>query len=389
VIDATVRRRHSRWWLVAALPFSLLAFATASSAWALAFIAPVIIAFVLTHPRITSSRVEVTGEGVRVDGDFYPRARFTAASLLHEGRDTFVALRGKNAIDIAVPNNVEGDAIIRALGLDAAHATASYSVRVAPSRKALALFAIALAPSVFAMLWMLLLGSVAFLGVGILSFVGALILFETARRATLRVGADGLVIAPLAGRGRFLPHDAITNVERERNGISLTTTTGETLHVKLPPVAEGREAAHDDELANMMRRIGQAQRAFRAFGGATPELATVLDRNARATRDWLADLRRVGEGAQSAYRDVTASREALFALVESATADVSARIAAAIALKKTLTDEEKPRVRVAAERCVHPELRERLVRVIETDDDAELERALDASDDASQSAPKS
>jgi hypothetical protein len=69
-------------------------------------------------------------------------------------------------------------------------------------------------------------------------------------------------------------------------------------------------------------------------------------------------------------------------IVESTTADASARVAALVALRSNMTDEERPRIRVAAERCVLPSLRDRMVRVVDAEDDevvasvlAEVERA--------------
>ncbi len=44
-----------------------------------------------------------------------------------------------------------------------------------------------------------------------------------------------------------------------------------------------------------------------------------------------------------------------------------------------MSEEEKPRVRVAAERCAAPDLRERMVRVAFAPSDDEVAEALDAS----------
>ncbi len=378
-----VRRRSSWWWLLTTLPFLAIPFLRIGSDFNLiALIVPFTIFALMTVAREREAEIDASAEGLRIDGKLVPRSKLVSAMLHHEGSRTFVSFRGKRGIDVEVPNNIEGDALIRSLGLDAAHAAIELTLfspaKIGPA--SLALIAILLAALLFALVAHSSAGVMILAIAAVASFVAAML--STGTR--LRVGADGITVRHTLGTPRFIPHDAITRVSAEGETITIETTSVGTLRMALPParVQETQEQRDErtDQTANIVRRIEQARQAFRDLGGNVPELATVLERKARTTRDWRADLERVGRGATAAYREVGATREQLLALAESTAATARERIAAIVALKRTLTEEEKPRIRVAADRCAEPELGARMVRVLDTDDDAVLEDALDATE---------
>lgn len=377
-----VRRRPSRWWLLTTLPFVAIPFLRIGSDFnLLAVLVPFTILALMTPAREREAEVEASADGLRIDGRLVPRSELVSAVLHHEGSRTFVAFRGQRGIDVEVPNNIEGDAMIRTLGLDAAHAVIEFALfseaKFGP--KALALAATILATLLFTLIAHSFAGVAVFMVLGVVALVAAML----STRTRLGVGADGITIRRTFATPRFIPHDAITRVSSSGETVNIETTSG-TLRMALPPARpqdtpEQRDE-RTDQAANVVRRIEQARQAHRDLGGDVPELAAVLDRKQRATRDWREDLERIGRGATAAYREIGATREQLLALIESTTATTRERIAAIVALKRTLSEEEKPRIRIAADRCVAPELGARMVRVLDTDDDDVLDEALDTSE---------
>jgi hypothetical protein len=65
-------------------------------------------------------------------------------------------------------------------------------------------------------------------------------------------------------------------------------------------------------------------------------------------------------------------------VAEDPTADPAARAGAAIVLRNTITDEDRARLRVAAETSVSPKLRVALEAAASADDEEELVEALAA-----------
>ncbi len=126
-------------------------------------------------------------------------------------------------------------------------------------------------------------------------------------------------------------------------------------------------------------RIEKSREAWSALAGDAPQAALALDRGDKSAREWIEKLRGIGRGANATFRSAQVTREQLLRIVESTTAEARERLAALVALREGMSEEEKPRVRVAAERCAAPDLRERMVRVAFAPSDDEVAEALDAS----------
>jgi len=207
--------------------------------------------------------------------------------------------------------------------------------------------------------------------------VASILALTYARSVRLRVGADGVTVKRGFGARTFFAHDAIRDVRAEDGTVVLEPLHGETMRFSVS--ARRRPRKHEDVgevAASIVRRVREAREAFRQLADA-PEAALVLDRGERSTREWLQDLEALGEGATASFRRANVSREQLLHVVESTSASARERLAAIVALRPKLTEEEKPRVRVAAERCVLPALRERMVRVADAADDEDLAAALE------------
>jgi len=384
-IETVVRRPLSTTqWLVAPLiAMGALAFAV-NTLWGAA-VATVVglgvwlsVARASPHVRVIASR-----DGLRVGSRSIPRSAFDVALLRHAGGRTYVALRGRRALDVEVPNNVEADALVRALGLDAASSTVEFALGESPSARdwllVVGLVALTVASFTFAPTPELEAAG-AFTGIALVAVASWL-----TSRVFLRVGADGLLVRRPLGRARFLPHGAIANVRCDGDTIVVEPMTGVALVLRVPGIPTGgdddrarrrQEDRRADDARAIARRIHQARNAFRDHRAGAGAMVAVLERGARSTREWLEHLRGLGEGAASTFRAMDATRAQLLAVVESTTARARDRLAALVALRAQLTDEEAPRIRVAAERCAEPDLRERMVRVLDAEEDATLEETL-------------
>jgi len=366
--ETTVRFGRSKLWLALSIVPSLAMLAIGLKIGFLFFLFPLPTVIGFLAKRAQRMRVVASSEGLVVGERMMPRHELSAALVRHERDTTYVELRGKREVDVEVKNNVEADALVRALGLDAASTTLDVPVDVAPPAyvpAALVLFA--LASGVFGLLHTL----VAWVPFAcVMALMGSLMVLG---RSTLRIGADGIVVKRLWGTSRFVSHDAIASVDMQGHAIVVRDTRDRELHITL----REQRAGSGDEAQAIGRRILQARQTHRASGGA-PELSVALDRGSRTTREWIAELRKVGAGASSTFRTIGIAREQLVAIVESTSASAKDRIAAIAALHGTFQDDEERRVRVAVDRIAAPDVRQQMVRVLDARDEVELEAELEA-----------
>ena len=349
------------------------------------WVAGPIFAAIRARPKIDTFEVTADRAGIRFGAKTIPRERLNTALLRREADKTFVLLRGKGpaaTVDVRVKDDAEADALCDALGLDAKHATAEFSLHrgaVAMRRSAVFVMVAALAAAFFlikasAMLVPVALGLVAAIGV-----LGVPLLVMQ-HRAKLVVGADGIVVKEGLSKQRFIAHDEIESATSRAQVLRLTLKNGTVLDYNVGVSErneERRRAESEMQAQSIVWRIRKAREAYDALAGNAPDAAAALDRGGRSAREWLDQLRRIGEGATATFRNAGLTRDQLLAIVESTTARAKERLAALVALHDGLTEDEKPRVRVAADRCVLPELRERMVRVADATNDEELVDALE------------
>ncbi|HEX4517722.1 MAG TPA: hypothetical protein VH054_29465 [Polyangiaceae bacterium] len=365
--DAAVRFGRSKLWLAVSIVPSLAMLAIGLKLGVLLFLFPLPVAIGFLARGTQRARVVASREGVRIGERLVPRADLSAALVRHERDTTYVELRGRREIDIEVANNVEADALVRALGLDAASTTVDVAVSVPPDP--LASTAVLMASTGLAFyLAMIGLGGLA----AITGVVGVAIVIVGMGRATLCIGADGIVFRRAWGAARFVSHDDIVAVDVE--GAAMIVREGSGRETRVTVREQTREG--DDQARAIARRIVQARQAHRESGVA-PELTVALDRGARTTREWIAELRKLGAGAASTFRTLGVVREQLVALVESTSASAKDRVAALAALRGAMHADEEKRVRVAVDRIAAPDVRQQMVRVLDARDDEELEEQLE------------
>jgi hypothetical protein len=350
-----------------------------------------ILAAIQRRPKVERAAIDASAEGLRIGDALVPRAKLKSAILRREHDKTYVLLRGASSlaslgsgVDVQVSTEEEADRLCRALALDAASTTAEFSLyrRTAAKRSLVAIaalvalsfvvFGAAVAHSAAAPFL-----TVAALGVLLLVTVPLAIF---AQQAKLRVGADGIVLREGLKRREFVSHEEIEDVKAEGASVVIARKHGEPLRLAVAgsdPKKRRLAVELERTAESIVWRIDKAREAYRALAGAAPPAALALARNGKTAREWLEQLRRIGAGAGATFRSAGLTREQLLRLVESTTATAAERLAAVAALHDALTDDERPRVRVAAERCVEPALGERMVRVAFAPSDEELEAALD------------
>ena len=334
-----------------------------------------IIAAIQRRPKIETLAVEATGEGVRFGEKLVPRAKLKAALLRREGERTFVVLRGHGVFgasaDVEVKDDEQGDALCSALGLDAKSTVAEFdmfgSAGIGASRVVL-IAVVALTAAIAGATFAIASHHVLLPIIVIMALLFAMLVMIPAmihaRRTKLRVGADGITVKRGFGKREFTSHRDIAAVRAKGMQVVVTRTDGEPmLFAVANQVAKKQLEEVSRQAESIAWRIEKARQAHAALAGEAPQAALALERGEKTVREWIDQLKRVGQGANATFRDVGLSREQLMRVVESTSAAAKERLAAVVALRDGLTEEEKPRIRVAADRCVEPAMRERMVRV--------------------------
>ena len=350
-----------------------------------------IIAAIQRRPKIETLRVEATADGVRFGEKLVPRAKLKSALLRREGEKTFVLLRGAGSwgasADVEVKDDDEADQLCAALALDAKSTVAEFAMFGGGAARAtarsvlvgVAALIAAIAAATFAIAGHHMLAPIVIvmaLLFGMLITIPALVY---SKQTKLRVGADGIVVKQGFAKREFVSHDDIEKVTAVGSDVIVTRKHGQQMTFAVQRDVAKKKTQREEvwrQAESIAWRIEKARQAYQALAGEVPQAALALDRGDKTVAEWIEQLRRVGQGANATFRDVGLTREQLMSVVESTTAAAKARLAAAVALREGLTEEEKPRIRVAADRCVEPAMRERMVRVAFAPDE-ELATALD------------
>lgn len=210
--------------------------------------------------------------------------------------------------------------------------------------------------------------------VGLLQLVGG----------TLRVGPDGLLVR-WAGRTRFIDTRSIARIETFGRSTGQAFDIGSNMEMGLVVhLRDGRAVRvaltlgrfggwSTEEAKQLVERI----EAIVAPGEAHDVNARVGARLARGSRDlagWLGALRALGIRAKATLRDADVDSDALWTLASGSNVAPDVRVGAAVALAAR-GDEERTRLRVAAETMAEPRLRVAL-EAAAAGDDARIARAV-------------
>ncbi len=339
--------------------------------------------------RPKQALVAASSTGLRIGDAWFARAQLRSSFVRHDGQGTSLVVRGKNmnTFAFAVADEAEADVISHALSLDAASTSAEFALYMRESGIAGA--AIGLGAGTLALMIailgaltragpVVLGGGIALLTAGI---IGGAVAASYGSLARIVVGADGLAIRHGFRKAKFYPHDAIARVDAEETALTITLKNGKVLRYFIVP-NRSSAAPLTFTAASVAARIAESREVRGAFGaGAAAMGSTVLARGGRSAREWLTELRRAGEGALATFRDAALTRDELLGLAESPDASPRDRLAAVAAVRvSAVREDESPRLRVAAERCALPALREGIEEILDAPDEEAIARALDAAD---------
>jgi hypothetical protein len=322
--------------------------------------------------RGANRRLRVERSLVQID-DFKlvdPKQPAAIPDIRKEDEKTTLRLRTRfRIVDIAVADEGEANAIIEALGANDAPRIGSFLWRAPLPNwtEAAFLLAIPVAMILLATIYWpaAIVGLIAASALGTLAAVCARL--YAAEVETL-VGRDGIAIRQGFRPPRFIRHSQIRSVQSEKAEIVIHAT-GDPIRLS---TTLGAEASEDDmRYATAIAQRIEKARVASAELPASPAETPGLLRGRRNVRDWLDGLRKLGEGGETAFRDSAPPRDQLWQIIESIDAPAIERIAAAVALKTSgLSTEEAPRLRIAAEAAVEPELGKRLRVVSESEPEA-------------------
>lgn len=331
------------------------------------------------------SDVEVRPEGLFAEGALVAPRESIKRALLRQGpRSPLVTLQLTSGLYVGVEvcSEVQGRALVEALGLDAGSTTsdmlvdADIAARLQPSRLTVALsvgafLTLGLTP-LFAPMWVI---PIHFFVVYYL-----FLLFAAPRRLVL--GLDGLLFKGFVGK-RLVRLADVDHLERVVGGVDVVLTSGRKLPVRIGWTAgsvagRGREFENAQAYGDALHRRLDEVLARSKAGGAGLDLAR-LGRDDLSSDAWLARLKGLLSTEARGFREAPVIAEQLWVEVENAQAEPSSRAAAAVALSSHVDIAGKERLRVAAKVAVSEELKSAL-EAAAADDETAMAEALDALD---------
>jgi hypothetical protein len=377
---ARVKTRFQRWsrrllsvsrWLAGG-SFGTLAVLSALYPQANQIPAPLQLVFALTLPmmfaapvvwlagrlaRLTPFReAHVTASPMGLDVTRDGRVRSTPAATITlgvvvprmMGAELRLLLTNGDELAVRVPSMEAGDALLAGLALDPHQRRTDVEWNPLLRRALVAALGFGLSFAFFATLAGALHSTPMAVPVIFLMVVVPFLLASALARAMrngVSVGRDGVVLRD-ALRSHEVSFDDIVAVRRDWNSLELIRANGPPVLVSL----NGLDAPVAQQLAE---RLAQGLARFRELVGSRAEL---FARGGRDFAEWKDDLRRLLAQAVG-FRGPALRPEDALRVVEDPAADPEARVGAALALMAVGGDDEKLRVRVAAETTLAPRVR--------------------------------
>jgi hypothetical protein len=331
-------------------------------------------------PTERPARVRADARGLFVDGKLalaaarvrggWVQPRLLAPPVVH------VSARRARDVEVVVRDIERGRALLRALEVDATHASAQFWTYARPLGEPRA-FARAASLGGLVLAFGLVAGQATPLALA-LAVVAVLVLFAGVAVPTLvTVGADGVLLRWL-GTQRFVPWPSVVAVEAFDGGVVLALDGGRWLTLRTPAAHE----RHHPERDAMVERLRTAWRPYAQLDAEEPT-ARLLRRAGARTSEWVRSVRGVIPRARhEGYRIPAVPPERLWQLLENPRSDRAARTGAALALAPSLDEQGRARLHAVADACAEPRLRLALSTAATTaaagGSDEELAAALDA-----------
>ena len=291
-----------------------------------------------------------------------------------------LARRGRPDVDLAFEFVWQSDAFLRAVGLDPARRAADFFLQ-SPARRTWGGF-LAFAALLVTSFSVIALAQSPW---ALASLLAVAAIFAPCR---VRVGADGV-----ERRWLFF-----------RRMIRVASIRDVTVHAQ-PVVPTSRNLVHRVDLhlvdastfslcsgseqtaAIVAERVRAVRRAHRGSPDQGIDLVNALSRGTRTAGEWLAHLRaltRDGADAGARYRSAAIERTDLVRVAEDAALAAPVRLAAAVALAVDVDETERKRIADLAVASADPHVRDGMTRIAEAADDAAIEEALFAAEEASE-----
>lgn len=332
--------------------------------------------------RERRGRVRADEEGLFLDDErIVARADIRHGHVLErDGRHVVRLGRMLRLVDLAVDDPAEGDAVLRAMRLDAEKSVAVYAMNHGTFGMSFVrggLLGGVGAVSVIAGLLLTMRDALGTLWlVGALTGITVMAMNQLVRVA---VGADGVRVRRLASRARFIPFAAIVEAKTDGRNVTLTLRDGKSIRMHHPAGKRFKPllfADRAEEGSKLVERINEGiERHRRASAGAS-----LLARGERDTRAWMRDIV-LASDEHASFRAPAFPPDDLWRVVEDPAAATTARAAAALALRNRLDDEGRARLRIAADACAAPKLRIALEEAASARTTSELEEAFEELDD--------
>lgn len=198
-------------------------------------------------------------------------------------------------------------------------------------------------------------------------------------RGRIRIGADGFSWR-MWGPWRFVRSQDVARVRTDVRGelrvLVVDLYDGRSLAfraVEAPDTNEQRGV----EFRALATHLERAFERWKRVAGSGADVPALLARGAQSGAQWLSALDALRGGGRANYRVAAVDDATLRDLARDPAAAPDVRVGAAVALVRAGGDERRAAVRIAAEACAEPALREVLMTVAEADDDGALAAALE------------
>jgi hypothetical protein len=179
------------------------------------------------------------------------------------------------------------------------------------------------------------------------------------RASRIKVGVDGVYVMG-SGPAKFHAWTSIDEVRAE--GVDIVLSRGGRIALRLQ--LNGADADRRDALLTRFEAARSAAARARTDASHVHAAHAASAATSGSSR-FLASAHGAGD-----YRMPAVNRDQLWEVVEGAAAEPSARVLAAEALATQLDDDERARLRVAAEHCAEPRVRVALEELLDDTDDA-------------------
>jgi hypothetical protein len=286
--------------------------------------------------------------------------------------------------------NAQADTLVRVLGVGAGERRTTFSL-VAPYRTRFLVTLLAIGVP-----WLLVLSQagpglrwlqhdmaaqlLAAIVFNILPLSALVAWFLSAIRGRVVIGADGFSVKWL-GRERFFPYAQVSTVRsdspwwnKQQHDTIVTLARKQKIRLRArdAPVTEAHRSAQARALHD---HLVKARARAREQPVEADNVAALLGAGSRNGREWLAQLDALVHGGTSRYRVAAPGPDLLARIANDATTATTTRVGAAAALVRS-GQEGRRTVRIAADACADPRLREVLVSLSEADSDETIAALL-------------